>query len=325
MELYPLLLEPYFRHGEQTPWGGSMLRDAFMKNAPDDTTGESLEISALPGRESLVRNGEHAGKTLGWMLEAWGDALTGVGAQMPLLLKLLDARETLSVQVHPDDAPAQPGKSEAWVVLWAEEGAKLVYGLEPLDRPLAQIVAEGALESVLHWEAARPGDVFYIPTGTVHALGGGVCCYEIQQSSDATYRFWDWGRGREVHLEQALAASVPQRRLPKLGGVTQIVRGGSVTHYICDKHFHLMRFNLSGKMPLEEGRMYFVTPMQPLTLTWPRGEITCAAFDSILIPAGLAGVSMQGEGKALVSSTPAREALREALGYRAGDVAGLVD
>lgn len=108
-------------------------------------------------------------------------------------------------------------------------------------------------------------------------------------------------------------------------GVTQIVRGGSVTHYICDKHFHLMRFNLSGKMPLEEGRMYFVTPMQPLTLTWPRGEITCAAFDSILIPAGLAGVSVQGEGKALVSSTPAREALREALGYRAGDVAGLVD
>ena len=146
MELYPLLMSPYFRHGEQTPWGGSMLRDVFLKDAPDDRTGESLEISALPGRESVVRNGVHAGKPLSEMIALWGEALTGGGLDMPLLLKILDAREFLSVQVHPDDEGDRLGKSEAWMVLWAQEGARLVYGLEDVQKPLAEIVADGALE-----------------------------------------------------------------------------------------------------------------------------------------------------------------------------------
>lgn len=331
MQLYPLLMTPYFRHGEQTPWGGSMLQDVFLKDAPDDRTGESLEISALPGCESVVRNGEHAGKALSQMLALWGEALTGAGTDMPLLLKILDARERLSVQVHPDDEDGRPGKSEAWIVLWAEEGAKLVYGLSTEGRPLREIVEAGELESVLRWEPARPGDVFYIPAGTVHALGGGICCYEIQQNSATTYRFWDWGRvgadgqPRALHIEEALRVSAPDRALPKLEGVTQIVRGGSVTHYICDKHFHLMRLNVSGNMPLPEGRMLFVTPTQSMTLTWPGGEMTCAPFDSILVPAHLQGAAIHGDGKALVSATPDREALRAELGYRAENVAGLVD
>ena len=279
MELYPLLMSPYFRHGEQTPWGGSMLRDVFLKDAPDDRTGESLEISALPGRESVVRNGVHAGKPLSEMIALWGEALTGGGLDMPLLLKILDAREFLSVQVHPDDEGDRLGKSEAWMVLWAQEGARLVYGLEDVQKPLAEIVADGALESALHWETARPGDVFYIPAGTVHALGGGICCYEIQQNSDATYRFWDWGRvgedgkPRQLHIEQALGVTNAARRLAKAEGVTELVRGGSVTHYICDRRFHLMRLNVSGEMPLESGRMLFVTPTGTMALLWP-GRLT---------------------------------------------------
>ena len=107
MTLYPLLMAPHFRSGEETPWGGSMLRDAFMKEAPDQT-GESLEISALPERESMVRNGAHAGKSLSRMIDLWGEDLTGLpaGSDFPLLLKLIDAKDTLSVQVHPDDAYA---------------------------------------------------------------------------------------------------------------------------------------------------------------------------------------------------------------------------
>lgn len=331
MQTYPLLMTPYFRHGEETPWGGSLLRDAFGKDAPDERTGESLEISALPGRESVVRNGEHAGKTLTQMLALWGEALTGGPAEMPLLLKILDARECLSVQVHPDDEGDRLGKSEAWMVLWAEEGARLVYGLDTGGRPLEEIVREGALEGALHWESARPGDVFYIPAGTVHALGGGICCYEIQQTSDATYRFWDWGRvgadgkPRQLHIEQALRVSDAKRRLAKVEGTTELVRGGSVTHYICDRHFHMMRLNVSGDMPLESGRMLFVTPTESMTLRWPGCELTCAPFDSILVPAALEGACLCGAGKALVSALPQREKLRAALGYRAADVPGLVD
>ncbi len=278
--LYPLLMAPYFRHGVETPWGGHMLRDAFMKDAPEDVTGESLEISALPGHESVVANGPHAGKPLSRMIELWGEALTGrIEGEFPLLLKLLDAQQPLSVQVHPGDDYATEhdgklGKSEAWVVLNAEPGAKIVYGLDTKGEDLRAIVAEGRLEECLHWQIVRPGDVYYIPNGTVHALGAGIQCYEIQQSSDATYRFWDWGRvgldgqPRQLHTEKALDVSVADRRMEKQEGTTVLCKGGSRTYYISDAHFELCRLNLSGRMPLESGRMLFLTPMSPCTLRW---------------------------------------------------------
>ncbi len=314
-----------------------MLRDVFMKDSPDDRTGESLEISALSGRESMVRNGVHAGKTLSKMIELWGEDLTGhYEGDFPLLLKLLDAREMLSVQVHPGDEYALPhdgklGKSEAWVVLNCESDAKIAYGLDTNGEDLRAIVADGRLESALHWETVRPGDVFYIPNGMVHALGGGVQVYEIQQSSDATYRFWDWGRvgkdgkPRELHTEKALDVSLPDRKLSKIEGTTVLCKGGSRTYYISEKHFELCRLNLSGKMPLESGRMLFLTPMSPCTLRWGDESLELNAFDSVAVPAALEGVVLEGETKVLMSSLPNREALRAELGYRAENVAGLMD
>ena len=337
MNIYPLLMAPYFRHGEETPWGGSMLRDVFGKDAPEDRTGESLEVSALPGRESMVRNGLHAGKTFTRMIELWGTALTGAyEGEFPLLLKLLDAREMLSVQVHPDDAygmahDGKLGKSEAWVVLNAEPGARIAYGLDTGGEDLRKLVEEGRLESALHWETVRPGDVWYIPSGTVHALGGGIQVYEIQQSSDATYRFWDWGRvgkdgkPRELHTEKALDVSVADRHLSKFEGVTMLCRGGSRTCYISDRHFELSRLNLSGIMPLESGRMLFLTPTAPCTLRWEDDALELEAFDSVVVPAALEGVRLEGSSKVLMSSLPDREKLRAELGYRAENVAGLCD
>ena len=337
MDIYPLLMAPYFRHGEATPWGGSMLRDAFMKDAPDDRTGESLEVSALADRESVVRNGVHAGKTFTKMIELWGESLTGAyEGEFPLLLKLLDAQQMLSVQVHPGDAygmahDGKLGKSEAWIVLNCEPGAKIAYGLDTNGEDLRKIVEDGRLESTLHWEVVRPGDVFYIPNGMVHALGGGIQVYEIQQSSDATYRFWDWGRvgkdgkPRELHTEKALDVSVPDRHLSRIEGTTVLCKGGSRTYYISEEHFELCRLNLSGKMPLESGRMLFLTPMSPCTLHWADETLELNAFDSVVVPAELEGVSLEGDTKVLMSSLPNREKLRAELGYRAENVAGLMD
>ncbi len=337
MDIYPLLMEPYFRHGEQTPWGGSMLRDIFMKDAPDDQTGESLEISALPERESVVRNGVHAGQTLSKMIALWGDDLTGgVEGEFPLLLKILDAKQMLSVQVHPGDEygmahDGKLGKSEAWVVLNCEPDAKIAYGLDTNGEDLRAIVESGRLESALHWETVRPGDVYYIPNGMVHALGGGIQVYEIQQSSDATYRFWDWGRvgkdgkPRELHTEKALDVSVADRHLSKIEGTTALCRGGSRTYYISEKHFELCRLNLAGKMPLEHGRMLFLTPMSPCTLHWGDESLELDAFDSALVPAALEGVVLEGDAKVLMSSLSDQEALRAELGYRAENVAGLME
>lgn len=335
MELYPLVMEPYFRHGGETPWGGTMLRDAFGKSSPD-LTGESLEISALPGMESIVRNGPHAGKTLPAMIALWGERLTGANFEkFPLLLKLLDVEDRLSVQVHPDDAYAaregRLGKTEAWVILNCEPGVQIVYGLEPLCEPLESVLEKGALESVLHTQAVRPGDVYYIPHGMVHSIGGGVQIYEIQQSSDATYRFWDWnrvdanGRSRELHTRQGLDVTRPDLRLDKIPGTTILRKGGSQTYYIADENFELSRLNVSGEMPLPSGRMLFLTPTCPMLLRYPGGEIEPAPFDSVLLPAELQGASIVGEGKVLMSTVSDRAALRAELGYRAPDVAGLVD
>jgi len=340
MNLYPLLMAPFFRSGKETPWGGSMLRDAFMKDAPEQT-GESLEISALPERESMVRNGAHAGKGLGRMIELWGKELTGTDdANFPLLLKLIDAADTLSVQVHPGDAYAAAneggklGKTEAWVILNCEEGAKLAYGLDAEGKTMQEIVNGGAeaIEGALHWESVRPGDVFYIPNGLVHAIGAGIQLYEIQQSSDVTYRFWDWGRvdkdgnSRQLHTEQAVAVTDAQMKPAKIFGTTSLCKGGSRTYYISNKYFELCRLNLSGKMPIDDGRMLFLTPLGPCKICWEDEELELMPFDSVLVPAGLKGVTLVSEDcKLLMSSLSDREALRAELGYRAENVAGLME
>lgn len=335
--MYPLVMAPYFRHGAETPWGGTMLRDLFLKDAPADETGEALEVSALDGRESMVLNGPHAGKTLPAMIRLWGKGLVGdIEGAFPLLIKLLDARALLSVQVHPGDDYARKnegklGKSEAWVVLNCEENARIAYGVNPGDRTLRQVVEAGEIESALNWVAVRPGDVFYIPAGTVHALGGGIQCYEVQQSSDVTYRFWDWGRvgsdgkPRELHTEKALDVSRVGKILPKCEGATVLCKGGSRTYFIADEHFELCRLNVSGDMPLESGWVKMITTLGPCKISWPEGEFEPAPFSTVVVPAALEGVRISGNLKALLSGPGDRAALRRELGYRAENVAGLTE
>ncbi len=334
--MYPLLMAPCFRHGDETPWGGSSLRDWFGKDAPDERTGESLEVSALPGRESRVANGELLGLTLSEAILRWGTDLTGpFGGEFPLLLKLIDAREMLSLQVHPDDEYAGAheggrfGKTEAWVILSAAHGAKLVYGVNTSRDGLKRAVDSGSLERALRYVTVAPGDVLYIPAGMVHALGDGILIYEIQQSSDVTYRFWDWGRAghdgkpRELHMDKALDVTNCDLRLDKLSGATVIVPGGSQTAYICDARFELWRLNVAGEMPLSAGRMKFLTPLGYCKIAWPGGELALKPLDTVLVPAALEGVSVVGGLPVLMSTTPDPAGIREALGYRADAVAGL--
>jgi mannose-6-phosphate isomerase len=295
-----------------------------------------LEISALPGRESIVANGALAGLPVSAAIERWGSALTGLdGGAFPLLLKLLDAREMLSVQVHPDDAYAQShegklGKTEAWLVLSANPGAKLVYGVESDTRQaLRECVEQGRLEGALRWIGVAPGDVLYIPHGMVHALGGGIVVYEIQQSSDVTYRFWDWGRvgadgrPRALHTESALAVSRPELKMDKLPGATMICEGGSQTAYIADENFELRRLNVAGRMPLAPGRMRMITAFGEGAIRWPDDELELRPGDSVMVPAELGGVSIVGRMPAMCAMLPDRDALRAELSYRAELVAGL--
>ena len=208
-------------------WGGHRLRESFRKDAPaDKPIGEAWLISDHAGDESVVDEGPLAGQSIRDLLEEDAAAVLGTGAQLtahgrfPLLLKLLDSADNLSVQVHPDDGCAarlgEPdvGKTEMWHVLSADPGSKLICGLDPAvtGEQFAGAVRDGSIEELMTRFDVAPGTSAFVAAGTVHAIGGGIVLAEIQQNSDLTYRLYDWGRvqadgtARELHVDKALEA-----------------------------------------------------------------------------------------------------------------------
>ena len=215
-EVYPLTFDPVFK---DYVWGGRNLADKLGRTLPDGIVAESWEVAAHPNGSSIVNQGPLCGKTLAEVMDLWGEALVGSNStqalelgKFPLLIKLLDANRWLSVQVHPDDTyglahEGEFGKTEMWVVLAAEPGAEIVYGFKPgvTREQYAQEIKEERAADSLHRLPVKKDDVIFVPAGAVHALGPGIIVAEIQQNSDTTYRIYDWGRPRPIHLEQALA------------------------------------------------------------------------------------------------------------------------
>ena len=220
--IYPLTFQPVFR---DYIWGGRNLETLFGRQLPPGIIAESWEISGHASSPTQVDQGYWRGRTLPDVLDALGVNLVGRrGAAMlsrgrfPLLIKLLDANQDLSVQVHPDDVFAgmhehgELGKTEMWYVLHARPGAELICGLEREATPLSlrQAIEDHAPERELHRLAVQAGDAIFIPAGTVHALLAGIVVAEIQQNSDTTYRLYDWGRvgadgkPRPLHIDKAL-------------------------------------------------------------------------------------------------------------------------
>jgi len=316
----PFIMTPAYRHGADTPWGGDALRAVFGKQIPDDTTGESLEISALPGLCSR----DVQDRPLDELLREGGAAMRGtqIGETFPLLVKLIHARERLSVQVHPNDAYAAAheggklGKTEAWVVLDAAPGARLVYGIRPgvTREELARAAENGReVEAYLRWVPVSPGDALFIPAGTVHAIGEGIVLYEIQQSSDLTYRFWDWGRrdaqgkARELHLRQALDVTDVSLCLEPCRGEREQVSGGIRVRLIEDPAFTLDRLEVAGAMPgmiLEESpeRFRLLTALCGGWMTFPGGTLAFKPGDSMFIPASAGRIALACEGALLMAA-----------------------
>lgn len=210
-ELYPLLLLPEFH---ERPWGARDLAPIYDKKAEGGPIGEAW----LTGDACKVANGPLRGRTLGELAKEHGAGLTGAKAPdpqcFPLLIKFLFPREKLSVQVHPDDEGARRigqscGKTECWYVLAAEPGAQVGLGLKPgvTRDELRRAIAERRAESLLNWIDLEAGDMIYVEAGTVHAIGPGSILVETQQNSDTTYRLYDYGRPRPLHVEEGLAAT----------------------------------------------------------------------------------------------------------------------
>lgn len=220
--LYPLKFTPILK---ERIWGGSKLMNQYGKQAEGNRIGESWEISDVEGDTSLITDGHLKGTSLKDCLETYKEALVGIknyqrfGDKFPLLIKFIDAREDLSIQLHPNDQLAKErhnsfGKTEMWYVMQADDDANLIVGFnqEVDSNSYLKHLEKKTLTKILNFENVKEGDTFFIEVGRIHAIGAGVMVAEIQQTSDITYRIYDWdrvdknGKERELHNELAIDA-----------------------------------------------------------------------------------------------------------------------
>lgn len=320
--LEPLHLAP---NPSRRLWGGERLGRLLEEPTPpgSDPIGEAW----LVGADNPITRGALRGRTLQEAADRWGEALVGTaaaeryGGKVPLLVKLIDAAQPLSIQVHPDDAYARAhepesghlGKEEAWYVLHAEPGAEIVWGfardVEPEEVRAA--VEGGELEALLRRVPVERNDVIYNPAGRVHAIGGGIFLFEVQQPSDLTYRLYDYGRRdaagrtRELHLEDALAVADFR------GGGEPTVEPRSVDGWTERAR---SEFFVMDSRSLAEPFSGEVSPASLETLTFVRGrgrvraegrEWVAFAHDSVVLPASLGAYEVQGEGELVRCRVPA--------------------
>jgi mannose-6-phosphate isomerase len=309
--LYPLIFNPIFK---ERIWGGRNLQTLYGKALPPEArVGESWEISDRPGDESVIANGPLRGKTLHWLVEESPGALLGLARpappRFPLLIKIIDAEETLSLQVHPPAAVAaalggEP-KTEMWYIAGAGPRAELFVGLkngvsraEFEGKLAAQTVAE-----CFHRIPVKKGDAMFLPSGRIHALGAGTVIFEIQQNSDTTYRVFDWnrvdaaGKGRELHVPQSLASTNFEDFEPALLADT-IFPGhpGAIRPLVKNDLFEVSLRQLAGgdQLGLPAGRMQIFGVIEGvLHLNSADEPVALSPGQFCLVPAECAAVTLQ--------------------------------
>ncbi len=261
LSLYPLLFEPIFQY---RIWGGRRLGEALNQSLPKEgPVGEAWVLSDREDHPSLIANGLYKGQTIGQLIKQFPEQIMGKMAnrfnRFPLLLKFLDAKEMLSVQVHPSDQQknylpdGEHGKTEAWFVLEAAPKSRIYAGLKPgtNEENMEQSIKNGTVADRLSYFTPKPGDGVFIPAGTVHTLGGDIVVFEVQQNSDVTFRLYDWdhvdpknGMKRDLHIEQALACidfskTVVGPVVPVIESTNPVLRE---TFFECE-HFVLWRLS----------------------------------------------------------------------------------
>ncbi len=339
--LYPFAMEPLER---ELIWGGQALAQRYGKHGakPGVRIGESWEC--YDG--NAVANGTYAGKTVAELRAVLGRDFTGRADPahiFPLLTKLIDAREALSVQVHPDDAYARRvegkpnGKTECWYVLEADPGASIVLGWErdTSRGEYLERVRTGALDELLRRVPVRAGDAFYLPAGTLHAIGAGIVLFETQQTSDLTYRIYDYdrpgadGKPRELNVEKA--ADVLDFRKSRAGALAPLaydLDGLKRSALVADANFIVERVEAgarAGGIDLEGMPLVVQALSAPLELE-ARGEVLrLQPYQSAIVPAALDLVMVRGDSNGDAGSgaflTAAPPADREALDRRFGRAA----
>lgn len=324
---YPLKFIPVYK---DYIWGGRNL-ERLGRSLPEGKIAESWEVSAHPDGVSVIANGQFAGVPLPELLTQFGKEIIGTKLstdfinQFPLLIKIIDANQQLSVQVHPDDQYARTheggyGKNEMWYIISANPGAEIIYDLAPgiTREVLSEAIRENRIEGCLNTIPVAAGDVFDIPAGMVHGLGAGIVLAEIQQSSNLTYRLYDYnrrdaqGNKRPLHIEKALEVidfnSVGQKK--KTTGIIKENKSGLLRkELIANSYFKIDLYELEGETSqTTNGESFFCYSFLEGKgkIIYEGGSETFQATESILIPAALSDYKIEGKSKFLRVGIPFR-------------------
>ena len=315
MKLYPLQFEPILK---ERIWGGEKLKTLLQKPITSNITGESWELSTVEGEVSIVANGELKGKSLTELINSFPDEILGTavhtrfGKQFPLLFKYLDAREDLSIQVHPNDELAKKrhnsfGKTEMWYIMQADDNARIIVGFKEnsnADEYLENLKNKTLL-SILDNVKVQSGDVFFLETGTVHTIGAGIVVAEIQQTSDITYRLYDFdrvdanGNTRELHVDLALEAINYNKVESKKSYTTNSNQSNSVVE--CP-YFTTNFIPLDGAISVSKSRESFTVYMcveGSFEIEYNNSKTQYIKGDTVLIPAAMNAFILNGKASIL--------------------------
>jgi mannose-6-phosphate isomerase len=309
LKLYPLLFEPRFK---ERVWGGRTLETLYRKPLPPHAPiGESWEISDRPGDESVIANGPLAGRTLHQLMTTCGADVLGAAApiagdRFPILCKILDARDVLSVQVHPPERVRDLGepKTEMWYIAAADPGAELHVGLRRgITRQAFEAkIRTGEVADCLQRLTVRAGDSMFLPSGRVHAIGAGLVIYEIQQNSDTTFRVFDWnrlgldGRPRKLHVPESLASIDFDDVEPSLAGHDASTSGAFSTRALARHatfNVDLLRTTDAAARVLKAGRFHILAAVEgELAVSGGGQRATLRPGQFCLVPAALSDASV---------------------------------
>lgn len=326
MTLYPLKFKPIYK---DYLWGGRNL-EKFGKKLPEGVVAESWEISCHPAGVSVISNGEFKSVSLPELIEKYSRQIVGNALpqkdidKFPLLMKLIDANDWLSVQVHPQDSYAQVhengelGKHEMWYVLSAKPGAKLIYGVLPgvTRETFSQAIKENTIDRCLNYIEVFPGDALSIPAGLVHATGPGIVVAEIQQNSNTTYRIHDFnrvdklGNKRPLHIEKALEvidfnANTYKKKDAELR--VNIGDSSSKTYKVANKYFIVELYQVHGEVyELANGSRFYIYLFieGEGEILYEGGSVKVRSGESFLIPASMGEYTLKGDFHALKSYVP---------------------
>ena len=316
--MYPLKLKP---HITDYLWGGNRLKTDFGFETENEIAAEAWVLSCHKDGSGVVSNGEMSGKTLPQVLEVWGNDALGKKAAafpyFPLLIKLIDAKQKLSVQVHPDDSYAlanegEYGKTEMWYVVDCEKGAELIYGFkEDISKEeFERRIKDNTLTDVCNFVPVNKGDVFFISAGTLHAIGEGILIAEVQQNSNTTYRVSDYGRigadgkPRPLHVEKALDVTECKKPVLPYGNIGEVVinENANIRKLASCDFFTADLIELKEKFIIEKKESFvsILVLEGDALLSWDKGQFEIKKGDSVFVPSDFK-VDVTGKAKILLS------------------------